>query len=117
MTKSFEELKQKLICKPILRLPDVNKSFYLQCDASEVGVGAVLCQMYNDELHPVGFASKKLEPRESRYSSIERECLAVVWAVKYFERYLYGKEFTLYSDHNPLTYLDSSKFINNRVLR
>ena len=61
--------------------------------------------------------SKKLKPAETRYSTIERECLAVIWAVKTLRPYLYGREFVLLSDHQPLSYLDSAKYSNNRVMR
>ena len=63
------------------------------------------------------YLSRKLKPAETRYSTIERECLAVVWAVKTLHAYLYGREFVLMSDHQPLAYLNSSKYSNNRVMR
>ena len=117
MEESFENLKVMLTDKPILTLPDVNKSFYLQCDASDIGMGCVLLQKYGERLHPVGYASKKLLPREQKYASMERECLSIVWGINHFGRYLYGNNFTLFTDHKPLTYLHTAKFVNNRVLR
>ena len=60
--------------------------------------------------HPVAFCSRKFLPREKRYSVIERECLALVWAVQKFQKYLYGVEFILETDHQPLVFLDSAKF-------
>ena len=70
--------------RPILRLPDMTKDFILRTDASDQAVGAVLLQECCDELFPVAFASKKFTEREKRYSTMEKECLALVWAVKMF---------------------------------
>ena len=71
----------------------------------------------NGELHPVFYASRKLNSAERNYSIAERECLAVVWAVKKFEPYLYGVHFTLETDHKPLQYLDRVKTENSRLMR
>lgn len=65
----------------------------------------------------MAFASRKLLDRETRYSTIERECLAVVWAVQKFKAYLYGREFVLEVDHEPLRALRRGKLANGRVLR
>jgi transposase InsO family protein len=115
--KAFNELKERVLSKPILRLPDSQKPFILQTDASEVGIGAVLLQEFEGRLFPVSFASRKLLPREQKYSTIERECLGLVWAVKKFNPYLYGTQFVLQTDHQPLTYLHQAKYINDRVMR
>ena len=102
----------------ILRLPDVNQPFILQTNASHLGVGAVLLQQDTaGEKRPIAFASRKLLPRESRYSTIERECLAITWGVKKYQEYLYGTEFILETDHQPLQYLRQAKFHNGRVMR
>ena len=71
-------------------------------DASDVGVGTVLMQEFNDEKLPIVYASRKLNPAETRYSTIERECLAIVWATKRFHSYVYGREFIFECDHKPL---------------
>ncbi len=116
--EAFTLLKEKLVHPPVLKVPDVHKPFTLQTDASDVGLGAVLNQMDDDgEEHPVAYASRKLKPRETRYSTIEKECLAIVWAIKFFETYLYGQEFTLFTDHNPLTWLHTMKNSNSRLTR
>ena len=71
--KPFQELKKRISSPPILRLPDVSQPFILQTDASHLGVGAVLLQEDTaDEKRPIAFASRKLLPRDSRYSTIER---------------------------------------------
>ena len=115
--KAFVTLKTYLTSKPILRLPDVSKPFVLRTDASDIGVGAILLQTHDDVPFPVSYASKKLSPRERNYSTIERECLAIVWGVKKFNLYLEGKEFTLQTDHQPLIYLNRAKFDNDRIMR
>ena len=114
---AFMMLKECLTSNPVLRLPDMAKDFILRTDASNLGVGAVLMQEHDDELFPVAFASKKLSDRKKRYSTIERECLALVWAIKRFQVYLYGKLFTIQTDHQPLTYIDRCKLDNPRIMR
>ena len=79
---SFKTLKDMLIRSPILRLPDFDRPFILQADASDSGVGAALLQRYEDGLFPTAYASKKLLPREKNYSVIERECLAIVFGIR-----------------------------------
>lgn len=107
-----------LLCKrPILKLPDFDRTFILRTDASEDGIGAVLLQLENDEKLPVAYASRKLQDRERSYAVIEKECLAVVWGVQKFHQYLYGHEFLLETDHQPLTCLDKSKTENSRLMR
>ena len=115
--KAYLTLKHLLVSKPVLRLPDLNKQYVLRTDASDVGLGAVLMQQFEDGLFPVAYASKKLLPREQAYSTMEKECLAIVWAVKKFMVYLYGNPFILQTDHQPLVYLNRTKFINDRIMR
>ena len=114
---AFRLLINQLSQSPILCLPNFEMDFILQTDASETGIGAVLLQEYSGYRFPVYYASKKLLERERRYSVIERECLAIVWAVQKFQNYLYGKEFVLETDHQPLIYLNKTKIANARVMR
>ena len=115
---AFNELKKRISEPPILLLPDVTRTFILQTDASHIGIGAVLLQEDSaGEKRPIAFASRKLQPRESRFSTIERECLAIVWGITKFQEYLYGSEFILETDHQPLQYLRQAKFQNGRLMR
>jgi len=78
--KPFQEHKRRISCPPILRLPDDSQPSILQTDASHLGVREDTAS----EKRPIAFASRKLLPRESPYSTIERECLAITWSVKKF---------------------------------
>ena len=82
-----------------------------------IGLGATLLQNRDGHIFPVAYASRKLLDREKRYSVMERECLGIVWGIKKFALYLYGKQFTLQTDHRPLEFLKVSKFDNPRIMR
>ena len=116
-SKAFLTLKQKISEYPVLRLPDFEKEFILSTDASQTGIGAVLKQEHDGMKMPVMYISRKLKPAETRYSTIERECLALVWATKRLHPYLYGREFILETDHQPLFFIDRSKIDNDRIMR
>ena len=116
--ESLDKIKHVLSSGPVVVLPDFSKPFTVRTDASSVGIGACLVQ--EDDVgdpHPVLYASRKLLERETRYSTIERECLGLVWAVDKFQRYLFQRQFFLETDHKPLTFLRSSKAENGRLLR
>ena len=84
-----------------------------------MGIGPVLGQLHeNVEEHPIiAYASHKLQLRETKYSAVEKECLAIVWALKYFKYYLYGQALTIYTDHKPLTWSNTMKNSNQRLMR
>ncbi|CAM5162290.1 unnamed protein product [Natator depressus] len=88
--KAFMDLLTALCSNPVLIAPDFNKEFILQTDASEVELGAVLSQMVGDEEHPILYLSRKLLLREQKYTVVERECLAVKWAMEILCYYLLG---------------------------
>ncbi len=115
--QAFLSLKQVLSNFPILRLPDLEKPFIVRTDASEVGIGAVLLQDQENEKFPVMYVSRKLLEREKNYSTIEKECLAIVWGVQKLNRYLYGRQFILETDHQPLIWMTKAKLANGRVMR
>jgi hypothetical protein len=98
-------------------LLDFSRQFIIQTDASDVGVGAALLKEYDDGRFPLAYASKKLLLRERNYSVIERECLAIVFVVKKFQKYLYGKEFVLHTDHRPLSFIQRCKIESGRIMR
>ena len=93
-----------------------SKTHGLQSVGSELGY--VLSQKNeNGEEHPIAYGSKKLLPREQRYSAIEREALAIVQGINHFRTYLQGAKFQVETDHNPLTHLASMKDLHGRVAR
>ena len=103
---AFQKLKDHLTTMPVLQVADPSRPYILQTDASDRGLGAVLSQADDlGEEYPVSFASRKLLPREANYSTIEKECLAIVWALKVFHVYVYGQSFTVQIDHQPLSWL------------
>ncbi len=112
------ELKTVLCSSPILYSPDFGREFVLQTDASDRGVGAVLSQqMCDGEEHPIAYYSWKLLPREERYSTVEKECLAVKLGIQAFRVYLLGRPFQIQTDHCSLVWLDRLKESNTCLAR
>uniref|UniRef100_A0ABD2WK28 RNA-directed DNA polymerase n=1 Tax=Trichogramma kaykai TaxID=54128 RepID=A0ABD2WK28_9HYME len=85
--QAFETLKRCLSEAPVLVRPDFAKEFSIQTDASDYAVGAVLTQEYEDGEHPVYYVSRVLSRAEQRYTTTEKECLAVIWAIEKFRPY------------------------------
>ena len=115
--EAFEELKDRLTTPPILGYTDFSQEFILHTDASATALGAVLCQAQNGQERVISYWSRQLSKPERNYSTIEREALAAVAAIKEFYPYLYGFSFTLVTDHNPLTALKSLKDVGGRLAR
>ncbi|KAL0156516.1 hypothetical protein M9458_047762, partial [Cirrhinus mrigala] len=114
---AFRNLKNRLCTRSVLQSPDFSQRFLVQVDASATGLGAVLAQGSTGEERPVVFLSRKLLPREQRYSTIEKECLAIKWALESFRYYLLGREFDLETDHRALSWINTMKDHNARVTR
>lgn len=112
--KAFQDAKEALQDNTLLVHYDSSRELVLACDASPHGLGAVLSHTMDDGTErPVAYASRTLSDAEKRYSQLEKEGLAVVFAVKKFHNYLYGRKFYIESDHQPLSYLfDSTKQIS-----
>ena len=108
--EAFNVLKQKLTNAPILALPNFQKSFEIECDASNVGIGAVLLQ----EGHPIAYFSEKLSGPTLNYSTYDKELYALVRALKTWQHYLYPKEFVIHSDHESLKYIKGQGKLNKR---
>ena len=118
--KAFESIKTILASEPVLSAPNFNKTFKLNVDASDVGAGAVLLQEDSDGIdHPVCYFSKKFNAHQKNYSTIEKECLALILALQHFEIYVTSSHFPIVvnTDHNPLTFLSKMRNKNQRLLR
>ena len=99
---AVDKLKTLVTTSPILKFFDDDKATRVTCDASKQGLGCLLEQKEGKEWHPVAFGSRSLNPAELNYAPIELETLAVVFACKHFHEYLYGRQFIVQSDHQPL---------------
>ncbi|KAK3729275.1 hypothetical protein QZH41_000300 [Actinostola sp. cb2023] len=96
--RAFEEIKQLVTQAPVLAYYDPQKELVIQCDASSKGLGAVLLQ----EERPVAYASRCLTDAETRYATIEKEMLAVVFALEKWHQFTYGRAVQVCTDHKPL---------------
>ena len=109
-TKAFEEVKSLLQSSRVLVHFDDTLPLTLSCDASPYGVGAVLSHlMPNGDERPISFASRTLTVTEKKYSQLEKEALAIIFGVRKFHQYIYGRNFELKTDHKPLMYIFNEK--------
>lgn len=115
--RSFETLKNLLTSPPVLGQNDSSKPYILKTDASNYALGAVLLQGSGAEEHPIEYASRLLTKAEANYSTIEREALAIVWALDKFRAYIDGQEITVATDHQPLKWLMNLKSPTGRLAR
>ena len=96
---AFSTIKELITKAPVLHYYDVNKPVTIECDSSEVGLGAVITQ----NGHPIAYASRALTQTERNYAQIEKECLGIVYATERFHQYIIGKEnVEIITDHKPL---------------
>ena len=98
-------------------LPDFDKPFRIETDASGYGVGGVISQFIDKYWRPVAFFSRHLSRRERNYSALERELLAAVSKAEHFKRYIYGKRAILKTDHEPLKYLVHAEDLSGKIAR
>jgi len=115
--ESFCKLKERFRDKPTTHLPDLDKPFVVTSDASDMATGAVLSQIIDGERKIVDFMSKMFSSAERRYSTIEREATAILWAIEKWDHYLRGGEFTVETDHKPLKWLLSMKETKTKLGR
>lgn len=100
--EAFDACKSQLSSKTVLTHYNPDLPLLLACDASPYGVGAVLAQQVDGVERPVAYASRSLSSAERNYSQLDKEALALVFGVKKFHMYLYGRQFIVTTDHKPL---------------
>lgn len=101
--RAFQELKVIMTTDTLLAYPNFDEPFILTTDASNFAIGAVLAQLQDGKERPIAYLSRTLSKAEEKYSATAKELLAIYFAAKTFRPYLYGREFTIYTDHEPLT--------------
>ncbi|XP_062586311.1 uncharacterized protein K02A2.6-like [Saccostrea cucullata] len=100
---AFRKVKELMKSDQVLAHYNPHLPIRLSCDASPFGLGAVLSHTYpSGEESPIAFASRTLNSAERNYSEIDKEALGIVWGIKHFHMYLYGRHFSLITDHKPL---------------
>jgi len=114
---AFVEIKSRLSSNPILRPPDFKLPFCIGVDASNVAIGAYLFQVIDGIEHPVCYYSKRFSAAQSRYSTIEKEALALLTAVRVFRVYFGNDPVKVYTDHSPLQFLNKMSHHNDKLLR
>ena len=109
--QAFEQLNQALAAPPVLKLFDPACPTKVLADASKVAIGGVIEQEHSGVWHPVAFYSRKLTPTETRYTTRERECLAVKQCLVVWRHYLLGAPFSVLSDHQSLKWLQTQNVV------
>lgn len=113
----FIRVKELMVNSTPLYIPRKDCKFIVQTDACDIGISAVLWQVIGEEERPVSFISRKLSKFELNYAIIEKECLAIKWAIERFHDYLYGCKFVVRTDHAPLQWLQENKNTTSRRMR
>ncbi|XP_049406074.1 uncharacterized protein LOC125869661 [Solanum stenotomum] len=108
--EAFKILKEKLSSTPLLQLPNFEKMFEIECDASGVGIGAVLMQKGK----PIAYFSEKLRGAPLQYSAYDKELYALVRALANWQHYLWHKEFVIRTDHEALKHIRVQNKLNRR---
>ena len=116
-TDAWQELQRRLASAPVLRQPDPERRFFIDTDASNTGVGAVLLQKDDEgNAHPVAYASRKMTSAEMLYSTREQEALAIIFAIEKFNDHIRGRRFTVVTDHRSLSWLMKMPVLKGRLL-
>ena len=115
---AFQQLKQRLMQSPILATADFDLPFLVFTDASKYALGGILGQVQDGKSRVIAYASRTLNKHELNYSVSEKEALAIVWAINHWQHYLLSdKQFTVITDHHPLTGLKNIKDMHGRLGR
>ena len=114
---SFRKIKEHLITAPVLTVPDFDRTFTLQTDASFFGIGAVLTQEFDCGEKVICYLSRSLTKQEQKLTVTEKECLAVIWSVEKLRHYLEHTHFKVITDHHSLLWLHNLKDPQGRLAR
>jgi len=115
--RAFSDLKSRLATQPILRPPDFDQPFPLALDASYVAIGAAVFIRKVDGIeHPICYYSKKLDCHQNRYSTVEKEALGLILAVRTFSVYFGSAPVRVYTDHSPWQFLRRMATHNQKLL-
>jgi hypothetical protein len=109
----FNKLKDKLTHAHVLQLPDFNKAFELECDASGIGLSVVLLQ----ERKPIAYFSEKLSGLILNYSTYDKKLYALVRCLETWQHYLWPKKFVIHSDHEFLKHIRSQGKLDRRYTK
>ena len=118
LEQAFNEIKLLFSSSVLLNYPEINKPFYLQTDASDVALGAILFQV--DEVGnpcPIIYASRTSNGAGLAYYTREKELLAIVWALQKFRSYIMGGKVIIRTDHKALTFMETCKLLRGRLTR
>jgi hypothetical protein len=115
--EAFELIKKKLITAPVIAAPDWSLPFEIMCDASDLAVGAVLCQKHERVLHVIYYASKVLNEAQRNYTTTEKEFLSVVSAFDKFRHYILGSRIIIHTDHAAIKHLIAKQDSKPRLMR
>jgi hypothetical protein len=114
----LDTLKENMVTAPILVFPEWEKTFHVHVDASVIALGAILAQLGAGDLdHLRAFARRKLSESEHNYNMIEREGIAMVYALQKFRHYLLGKHFNMFTDHSALKYVVNKLVLGGTICR
>jgi hypothetical protein len=114
---AFHTLKKALVSAPIIQPPDWSLPFEIMCDASDYTIGVVLGQTKDKKHHAIAYASKTLIGAQLNYATIEKELLAIIFAIDKFMSYLVGTKVIIYTDHAGLKYLLTKKDPKPHLIR
>jgi hypothetical protein len=115
--EAFNTFKEKLLEFPILKTPDFSKVFILHTNWSVLGIRAIFSQLDEEcKEYVITYASRSNNKAKSTYSSYKEECLAVVLVIIHFRPYIYGTNFILYTDHQPIKWLMTNDKLTSKLI-
>lgn len=116
-TEAWNVLKNYLTTAPVLTCPNFGYEFSIQCDSSNFGIGTVLTQEIDGKEHVICYLSRSLTSAERNYSTVEKECLAVLWSIEKLRPYIEGSHFKVITDHYSLLWLRKLDSPSGRLAR